>query len=1087
MAESLGEAVLDLRADHRKFDSAVDGAKRKAESLDQTFTRIGRNLSKFGSRMTLGVTLPLAAAGAAAFKLASDAEEASNKFEIVMGGSADRVRASLKELEGQIPLTTGELLNLAAGTQDLLVPMGLARDAGAEMSVQFIELAGDISAFNNVPVAQVLADIKSGLVGSSEPLFKYGVDTRVAALETVALANGLIEEGEKLDDVARAQAVLLQIQAQSTDAMGAAQREAEGAAQQMAFLFREVRQLGEEIGRVLIPIFVPMISGLRDAVTWFRNLSPEVQGLVVKVGLFAAAIGPIAFIVGKLTTGLGLLIPLIQTTTIALGFKTAATVVDTAAMVANTTAVAGLIPTQAAAAASTTALAGTGQDLALSMRGNAGLIAAVGGASFALGLWIEKTFIARNATADWLEWIGLAEQRVKLTAAELEHMANTVGMVTTSTTSVIPIIRSAAEASAAWADSGGAAKKMLEGLDEALSSLGFRTLPSVVTEMDALELAISAGIVPAEQLSEKFDDMLEELEELGLLTPEVTARLAELRAEAELLDPALVDMGDAMDHVIVKFEEFLDDSDPVEDFMVTMPEVVPEVTSVLDDFFGSMFDGIPILEDLGSSLDGLLGGFTDFLGGLFGGGGDGGDGGGFFDSILGLFGGGGGDGDDGDGDDGGGFFASFGEAGENTGAALISGFTSALAGGAGAVQSAITGLVAAGLNFIPVIGPLLSSLAAPIVDFFAGLFSSGPDAAELAARDIVHELDAIFAGMLDANQLAETGGEAWANANVAIRDSYLALGFSLEAAQAEAARLADAVRESPEAAQIVADEIQANMALVQQAMATTGLSLTELRDKAISDAARLGITVAESFQMILNGVNETATVGAARWESWTDGMARSMDRSTDRITARIEALGLPAEREAARIARAMERAAGRIETRFEETPELVSASMASMAESSSASMGTIADVAITSARRTEDAWVASATATTDAWQRARRETVGASSITDIGEIGSDAATRLGEQHQSAASATADAWRRANRQILGGGPRRSTGSISDLGGDGASPLGFAASTAGRGGRGGNLTLELVLDRSGGEVIARKMIKITPEIRRKMGLE
>ncbi|KKM61800.1 hypothetical protein LCGC14_1528140 [marine sediment metagenome] len=273
MAESLGEAVLDLTTDNRRANRGIDDTKRKAQGLDQTFQQIGKNLSGFGDRMTVGVTLPILAAGAAAFKMASTAEEASNKFDIVMGGSADRVRAKLALLEGQIPLTTGEFLGLSAGIQDLLVPMGLARDAGADMSATFVEIAGDVAAFNDVPVAQVLADIKSGLVGSSEPLFKYGVDTRVAALETVALANGLIKEGEKLTDVARAQAVLLQIQAQTTDATGTAAREAEGAAASTAFFMREIKQLAETMGAQLLPVITPLIQKLTETVKWFGDLS----------------------------------------------------------------------------------------------------------------------------------------------------------------------------------------------------------------------------------------------------------------------------------------------------------------------------------------------------------------------------------------------------------------------------------------------------------------------------------------------------------------------------------------------------------------------------------------------------------------------------------------------------------------------------------------------------------------------------------------------------------------------------------------------------------------------------------------------
>jgi hypothetical protein len=98
---------------------------------------------------------------------------------------------------------------------------------------------------------------------------------------------------------------------------------------------------------------------------------------------------------------------------------------------------------------------------------------------------------------------------------------------------------------------------------------------------------------------------------------------------------------------------------------------------------------------------------------------------------------------------------------------------------------------------------------------------------------------------------------------------------------------------------------------------------------------------------------------------------------------------------------------------------------------------------------------------------------------------------------TAASDAVTAWRDANNTIFNqpasGSGNTSAGSAGIGSGSGESSTGddvFVNSGGGGrrrgGGGGGNLTLELVLDRSGGEVLARKMIRITPEIERRMGL-
>ncbi|MCP4871588.1 MAG: hypothetical protein GY898_23005 [Proteobacteria bacterium] len=528
MAESLGEATLDLTTDATDLDRGIDQAEKKAVGLDKTFQRVGKNLSSFGDKMSTRVTLPLVAAGAAAFKLAADAEEAGNKFDVVMGGSADRVRERLEALTDFVPLTIGEFEGLAAGVQDLLVPMGLARDAGAEMSATFVEIAGDVAAFNDVSPAQVLDDIRSGLVGSSEPLFKYGVDTRVAALEAVALKNGLIEQGEALDDTARAQAVLLQIQAQTTDATGTAAREAESAAAQTRLLARDIRQLGEEIGAVLLPIITPMVQGLRDMVNWFRELNPTTQEWVVKIGLAVAAIGPLLSITGRLLTVGGKIAGMLTA-------RTAATVANTAATTANT----------AANTANATSLAG-----------GKGMVSALGKATAALGAfwvgWEAGSFLNDQleeqgwTLANLLDSVGFYGESIQEITADVNEAAKATGEYRTAAQIQADVAAKQAEANTAVAaaivqvdtattDAVDPAVRYAE----AMASLGIATEKDIATELENLALAVAGGELPAATMIPLLEEFKTKWIELGRLSPEQVARIDAMTEAVKRQDAAI--------------------------------------------------------------------------------------------------------------------------------------------------------------------------------------------------------------------------------------------------------------------------------------------------------------------------------------------------------------------------------------------------------------------------------------------------------------------------------------------------------------------------------------------------------------------
>jgi tape measure domain-containing protein len=60
-------------------------------------------------------------------------------------------------------------------------------------------------------------------------------------------------------------------------------------------------ELGEKVGAA----FATMIEKIRTAVTWWQNLNPEMQGVILKVAGIAAAIGPALLVFGKITSIVG--------------------------------------------------------------------------------------------------------------------------------------------------------------------------------------------------------------------------------------------------------------------------------------------------------------------------------------------------------------------------------------------------------------------------------------------------------------------------------------------------------------------------------------------------------------------------------------------------------------------------------------------------------------------------------------------------------------------------------------------------------------------------------------------------------------
>lgn len=84
-----------------------------------------------------------------------------------------------------------------------------------------------------------------------------------------------------------------------------------------------VKLMGSDIATTLQEVFAPalekMVEKLQVATDWFANLSPEMQEMIIKVALVAAAIGPLLIIIGKMATGISAIMSAASTLGPALG------------------------------------------------------------------------------------------------------------------------------------------------------------------------------------------------------------------------------------------------------------------------------------------------------------------------------------------------------------------------------------------------------------------------------------------------------------------------------------------------------------------------------------------------------------------------------------------------------------------------------------------------------------------------------------------------------------------------------------------------------------------------------------------------
>jgi hypothetical protein len=286
MAERLGEAVLDLRADRKHLRSDLAGAKRDTDQAWKDIRKGSDKAAKFAG-------VALLAIGAAAYKAtqsASDLGESINKSQQVFGKAARTMPGYASSVADSLGLSRAAALDAAAGIGAMLVPMGLSQDAAAKMSSRMTTLAADLASLHNEDPTEMLDRLRAGLSGESEPLKRFGIVLSEVRVQQEAYRTGIAETGATLTESQKIQARYSLAIRDAGAANGDFARTSGGLANQQRILRAEVADLAASLGGVLLPAGMAVVGVLRDVAGVVDRNRTTTLVLVGVVGGLAVAV-----------------------------------------------------------------------------------------------------------------------------------------------------------------------------------------------------------------------------------------------------------------------------------------------------------------------------------------------------------------------------------------------------------------------------------------------------------------------------------------------------------------------------------------------------------------------------------------------------------------------------------------------------------------------------------------------------------------------------------------------------------------------------------------------------------------------------
>lgn len=267
MARKIAELLIKLGAD-------TLGVTKMSADVRKQLNSLQKDLTGFGKSWSLYVTAPLTAAAGVAVKAADVQLKNEKRLLTALRGREDIQQRLVKqagELQSRSLFGDEEII----GQQAFLASLGLTE----QQINDTIEAAAQLSSATGMTLDSAVKNLAktygglSGELGESIPKLKE-------------LTAEQMKNGEAVKFILE-------------NYKGFAESAAETGLGPMQQLKNSIGDVGEEIGKVLMPMVQAVARMLKDFAAWLQGLSPAAKTSIVVIGGVAAALGPLSVALGS--------------------------------------------------------------------------------------------------------------------------------------------------------------------------------------------------------------------------------------------------------------------------------------------------------------------------------------------------------------------------------------------------------------------------------------------------------------------------------------------------------------------------------------------------------------------------------------------------------------------------------------------------------------------------------------------------------------------------------------------------------------------------------------------------------------------
>ena len=288
---TLEELKVVITAETSGLRKELNSLKTQLSKTEKTVTKTTGGIKKALSSLTKGFTATaivygLIKVGKQAVQTASDLQEVQNVVEVSFGSMSAEVDKFAENALKQFGLSKLSAKQFASTFMAMSNGMGIAAEAGKNMSLNLTALAGDLASFRNVEQDVAFTALKSVFTGETETLKQFGIVMTEANLEAYALSQGITKSYSAMSQAEKVALRYSFVLNATKNAQGDFARTSNNWANQVRILKEQFKELAGIIGNGLLKVLQPLIILLNKvlglAISVANSLSQAFGGKKIK-------------------------------------------------------------------------------------------------------------------------------------------------------------------------------------------------------------------------------------------------------------------------------------------------------------------------------------------------------------------------------------------------------------------------------------------------------------------------------------------------------------------------------------------------------------------------------------------------------------------------------------------------------------------------------------------------------------------------------------------------------------------------------------------------------------------------------------